>query len=102
MPSNLEKQVEEEYARIVALDSKLDESRTPYLKWQLRLAQHILDDTKSYLRSVKGDTNNSYWIMFATDCLQRATEKRKWRRPSRNMAGRTKLKNTSLTSAVLL
>ena len=66
-----------EYPRIVALDSKLDESRTPYLKWQLRLAQHILDDTKSYLRSVKGDTNNSYWIMFATDCLQRATEKRK-------------------------
>lgn len=77
MAGNLEKQIEEEYARIVALASELDESRTPYLKWQLRLAQHILDDTKSYLRSVKGDTNNSYWIMFATDCLQRATEKRK-------------------------
>jgi hypothetical protein len=76
MPSNLEKQVDEEYTRIKALDSKLGESRTPYLKWQLRLAQHILDDTRSYLRSVKGDTNNSYWIMFATDCLARANEKR--------------------------
>jgi hypothetical protein len=77
MPNNLEKQIEEESVRITTLDSKLNATRTPYLKWQLRLAQHILDDTKSYLRDVKGDASNGYWIMFATDCLQRATEKRK-------------------------
>ncbi|MFI5089965.1 MAG: hypothetical protein ACHP7P_07900 [Terriglobales bacterium] len=56
MASTLEKQIEGERARIEALDSKLDAARTPYMKWQLRLALHILDDTKSALHDV-----NSLW-----------------------------------------
>jgi hypothetical protein len=77
MSNNLEKQIEEEQGRIKALDSKLDAGRTPNLKWQLRLARHFLDDTKSALRDMKGDTSNPHWVAFASDCLQRATEKRK-------------------------
>ena len=76
MPSNLEKQIEDERARIVALDSTLDAARTPYLKWQLRLAQHFLDDTKAALRDMKGDSKSAMWVEFAANCLGRATEKR--------------------------
>jgi hypothetical protein len=87
MPSKLEQQIEEERARIVALDSKLDDGRTPHMKWQLRLAQHFLDDTKSALRDVKGDISNLHWVAFAADCLQRATEKRKAVEETVNMYG---------------
>jgi len=76
MPTNLEKQIEEERARITALDVKLDANRTLGAKGQLRLALNFLDDTKSALRTTfKGDTSNTDWIAFAADCLQRATQK---------------------------
>ena len=77
MRSTLEKLIEEEREQIVALDSKLDTGRTPYIKWQLRLAQHFLEDAKSALRDVKSDASNPHWVAFATDCLQRASEKRR-------------------------
>ncbi|MGP8174098.1 MAG: hypothetical protein ACLP7O_06070 [Terracidiphilus sp.] len=77
MQSTLEKLIEEEREQIVVLDSKLDTGRTPYMKWQLQLAQHFLEDAKSALRDVKSDTSNPHWVAFATDCLQRASEKRK-------------------------
>ncbi|MGA3370583.1 MAG: hypothetical protein ABSC48_02360 [Terracidiphilus sp.] len=77
MQNTLEKLIEEERKQIVALDSKLDSGRTPYMKWQLRLARHFLDDAKSALRELKGDASNLHWVAFATDCLQRASEKRK-------------------------
>jgi hypothetical protein len=76
MPSNLENQLEEERARIVALDSKLDVKLTPNAKAELRLALNFLDDTKTALRGFKGDTSNADWVKLATFSLQRATEKR--------------------------
>ena len=77
MPSNLQKQIDEERERINELRSKLDTGRTPYMKWRLGLAAHILDDGESALRDVNGDSNNSDWAAFATFCLQLAMEKRK-------------------------
>jgi hypothetical protein len=77
MPSNLEKQINEERARLHALRSKLDTGRTPYMKWRLGLALHILEDGEAALRDVKGDTNDSDWTAFASFCLQLAMEKRK-------------------------
>jgi hypothetical protein len=77
MPNNLEKQVNEEFNRIITLHSKLDTGRTPYMKWKLRLALHILQDAKDALDDVRGDTGNSDWYAFAAFCLQLAMEKRK-------------------------
>jgi hypothetical protein len=76
MPTDLEQRIEEERARIVALDSKLDVARTPYAKGQLQLALHFLDDTKSALLNFRGDSSSADWVTFAMDCLQRATQKR--------------------------
>lgn len=76
MPSDLERRIEEERKRILALDSKLDAARTPYAKGQLRLALHCLDDTQSALLTFKGDSTSADWITFAMDCLQRAKQKR--------------------------
>lgn len=75
MRSDLEQRIEEERARIVALDSKLDVERTPYAKEQLRLALHFLDDSKSALLT-KGGSSSADWLTFAKDCLQRAAQKR--------------------------
>jgi hypothetical protein len=76
MGTDLERRIEAERARIIALDSKLDAGRTPYAKGQLRLALHFLDDTKSALLNFRGDSSSAGWIAFATDCLQRAIQKR--------------------------
>ena len=50
MQASLEKQIEEQRAQTAALDSSLDNERTPYLKQQLRLARHALDDAGDGLR----------------------------------------------------
>jgi hypothetical protein len=76
MATDLERRIEAERARILALDSKLDGVRTPYAKGQLRLALHFLDDTKSALLKHRGDSSSVNWVAFATDCLRRAVEKR--------------------------
>jgi len=77
MPDNLGKQINEELTRTTTLSSKLDTGRTPYMKWKLRLALHILQDAKDALNDVKGDTRNSDWYAFAAFCLHLAIEKRK-------------------------
>lgn len=65
MQNDLKKQIEDEYARITALDSKLDANRTPAAKEQLRLAKHFLDDAQSSLRDVyEGDASNGGWPNF--------------------------------------
>jgi type II secretory pathway pseudopilin PulG len=76
MSTDLERRIEAERVRILALDSRLDDQRTPYAKGQLRLALHFLDDTKSALRNFNCDPSNRDWVAFATDCLRRASQKR--------------------------
>jgi hypothetical protein len=66
MPRDLEKQIEEERARIAALDAKLDNDRTPVYKERLLFASHLLDDAVSC-----GNPT------LAADSLQRAILKRK-------------------------
>jgi hypothetical protein len=74
---DVKQEIEEERARIVALDSTSDVTRTPIAKAQLRLALSFLNDADSALRgNFNGDTGSAIWIQLATDCLRRATEKR--------------------------
>jgi len=68
---NLEEQIAEERARIVALDSKLD--ATPCAKEELRLALNLLDDLKT---AFGGDTSKAEWQKLATFNLQLAMKKR--------------------------
>jgi hypothetical protein len=75
--AEVRREIEEERARIVALDSKLDVTRTPFAKAQLRAALSFLDDANTALRrNFDGDTGSAVWIRFATDCLRRAAQKR--------------------------
>jgi len=50
MPIDLEQRIAIERETITALDAQLDTNRTPYLKDQLRLAKHLLDDAADGLR----------------------------------------------------
>jgi hypothetical protein len=50
MPIDLEQRIAIEWEAITALDAQLDTNRTPYLKDQLRLAQHLFDDAADGLR----------------------------------------------------
>jgi hypothetical protein len=50
MPVDLEQRIATVRAAITALDAQLDANRTPYLKSQLRLALHLLDDATDGIR----------------------------------------------------
>jgi hypothetical protein len=74
----LEQQIAEEKTRIATLDSTLDAERTPYLKSQLKLATHLLDDAQEALRmEAQADSNyRGIWVTFAGTLLQAAAQLR--------------------------
>jgi hypothetical protein len=73
MPSDLGKRIEEERARIAALDSKLDANRTPYIKKQVTFAGHILDDAQAGLRHAKeSPSHEAMWFDFVEMNIQNA------------------------------
>ena len=79
MTSDLIRQIEEERARIVALDSTLDGQRTPYLKARLRFAGHTLDDAEDGLRyaaKAPTDYNVAMWLDFTAFNIHVAAEMR--------------------------
>ena len=76
MQASLEKQIEEQRAQTAALDSSLDNERTPYLKQQLRLARHALDDAGDGLRYVaKANQHDAaMWLGFVQMNVRIATD----------------------------
>lgn len=71
------KQIDEERARIEALDSSLDAQRTPYLKSQLRLALGHLDDAGDALRfAARPHADVARWNSFAALNIQFAVQTR--------------------------
>jgi hypothetical protein len=59
----------------MALDSKLDVTRTPFAKAQLRVALGFLDDANSSLRrNFEGDTASAVWIPIEFDVLRKNGE----------------------------
>jgi hypothetical protein len=68
MPNDLLQLIIVERERIRALHSALDAERTPYLKGQLRMATHHLDDAEGALRRAgQGSASNdaAMWMEFA-------------------------------------
>lgn len=78
MPTDWEKLINEEKARIIALDSTLDQKRTPWLKGQLRLAMNKLGDARDALAfAAKAEPNyHATWIGFADFNIRAATQAR--------------------------
>jgi len=72
------KRIDDERGRISALDASLDASRTPYLKWQLQFAGHLLDDAENGLRhAAQGDSSyKPMWLGFAEMNIQQAGQRR--------------------------
>jgi hypothetical protein len=73
----IEKRIEDELAKIKALDSQLDAKHTPYLKNQLRRAGNNLDDALTALKHKSEATNSRdelMWLGFAEVNIQHAVE----------------------------
>ena len=69
--------IEEQRARIVALDSTLDSKRTPFLKRQLLSASHRLDDATDALRYAEkahSTKDAAMWRGFAETNIQAAVQ----------------------------
>jgi hypothetical protein len=69
-------QIKEERLRVAVLDSSLETNRTPYLKSQLGIAFHLLDDAMdALLISDKADPKNTaMWLEFAQLNIQTAVQ----------------------------
>lgn len=70
-------QIQDERTRLAALDSKLDATRTPFMKNQLRLASHLLDDAESALGFAKANVGHaSMWLGFGEINIRAAAQLR--------------------------
>jgi len=78
MPSELEQRILNERAQLLALDSTLDDKRTPYMKRQLRFAGHMLDDATTGLSHAAraNPSNAAMWRDFAQMNIQIAAQLR--------------------------
>jgi hypothetical protein len=76
MPTTLEELIAVERAQVVAVDSSLDEKRTPYMKRQVRFAGHLLDDATAGLGHATNATpqNRAMWQEFVLMNLQMAAQ----------------------------
>jgi hypothetical protein len=71
-----DKQILELRERIDTLEASLDSHRTPYIKSQLLLARHDVDDAESMLRhAVENPMNAHMWRVSAAASLQHADQK---------------------------
>jgi hypothetical protein len=78
MQSDLEQRIAGERASVAALDPVLDSKRTPYLKGQLRSAEHMLNDAVEAVRHANKAHPNyvAMWMGFAEMNFQTAAQLR--------------------------
>jgi hypothetical protein len=79
MPTDWEKLINEEKARIIALDSTLDQKRTPCLKQDLSSALHRLGNTRDALSlGAKADSPiyKAAWLAIAEENIRGAAQMR--------------------------